>query len=106
MQAGRDSVCLISALLSILQDALLVILKSLMPSCLFNVIGFGSTFKTLFPASQAYCEVGEGAATIPWCSGAEADDSAAPLSRRAWPLPARASRGSGLIWVAPTSYPP
>ncbi|KFQ95671.1 von Willebrand factor A domain-containing protein 5B1, partial [Nipponia nippon] len=38
------------------KDALLVILKSLMPACLFNVIGFGSTFKTLFPASQAYCE--------------------------------------------------
>ncbi|XP_009572718.1 PREDICTED: von Willebrand factor A domain-containing protein 5B1, partial [Fulmarus glacialis] len=37
-------------------DALLVILKSLMPACLFNVIGFGSTFKTLFPASQTYCE--------------------------------------------------
>ncbi|XP_029818240.1 von Willebrand factor A domain-containing protein 5B1 [Manacus vitellinus] len=38
------------------KDALLVILKSLMPTCLFNIIGFGSTFKTLFPASQAYCE--------------------------------------------------
>ncbi|XP_014737136.1 PREDICTED: von Willebrand factor A domain-containing protein 5B1 [Sturnus vulgaris] len=38
------------------KDALLVILKSLMPECLFNIIGFGSTFKTLFPVSQAYCE--------------------------------------------------
>uniref|UniRef100_A0A8C0APM1 von Willebrand factor A domain containing 5B1 n=1 Tax=Buteo japonicus TaxID=224669 RepID=A0A8C0APM1_9AVES len=38
------------------KDALLVILKSLMPACLFNVIGFGSTFKTLFPASQTYSE--------------------------------------------------
>uniref|UniRef100_A0A8C8B4Z1 von Willebrand factor A domain containing 5B1 n=1 Tax=Otus sunia TaxID=257818 RepID=A0A8C8B4Z1_9STRI len=38
------------------KDALLVILKSLMPACLFNIIGFGSTFKTLFPASQPYCE--------------------------------------------------
>ncbi|NWR29684.1 VW5B1 protein, partial [Tachuris rubrigastra] len=38
------------------KDALLVILKSLMPECLFNIIGFGSTFKTLFPASQTYCE--------------------------------------------------
>uniref|UniRef100_A0A8C3Y6V6 von Willebrand factor A domain containing 5B1 n=1 Tax=Catharus ustulatus TaxID=91951 RepID=A0A8C3Y6V6_CATUS len=38
-------------------DALLVILKSLMPACLFNIIGFGSTFKTLFPVSQGYCEV-------------------------------------------------
>ncbi|NXL90968.1 VW5B1 protein, partial [Alectura lathami] len=38
------------------KDALLVILKSLMPACLFNIIGFGSTFKTLFPASRTYCE--------------------------------------------------
>ncbi|EMP28316.1 von Willebrand factor A domain-containing protein 5B1 [Chelonia mydas] len=38
------------------QDALLVILKSLAPACLFNVIGFGSTFKTLFPSSHTYCE--------------------------------------------------
>ncbi|XP_054857710.1 von Willebrand factor A domain-containing protein 5B1 [Eublepharis macularius] len=38
------------------KDALLVILKSLMPACLFNIIGFGSTFKALFPSSQAYCE--------------------------------------------------
>ncbi|XP_027760878.1 von Willebrand factor A domain-containing protein 5B1 [Empidonax traillii] len=42
--------------ISRVKDALLVILKSLMPACLFNIIGFGSTFKTLFPASQAYCE--------------------------------------------------
>lgn len=39
------------------QDAMLVALKSLMPACLFNVIGFGSTFKTLFPSSQTYNEV-------------------------------------------------
>lgn len=39
------------------QDAMLVALKSLMPACLFNVIGFGSTFKTLFPSSQTYSEV-------------------------------------------------
>nr|XP_056721339.1 von Willebrand factor A domain-containing protein 5B1 [Euleptes europaea] len=38
------------------KDALLVILKSLMPTCLFNIIGFGSTFKALFPSSQAYSE--------------------------------------------------
>ncbi|XP_053256473.1 von Willebrand factor A domain-containing protein 5B1 isoform X3 [Podarcis raffonei] len=38
------------------KDALLVILKSLMPTCLFNIIGFGSTFKALFPSSQTYCE--------------------------------------------------
>ncbi|XP_054250827.1 von Willebrand factor A domain-containing protein 5B1 [Indicator indicator] len=38
------------------KEALLVILKSLMPACLFNIIGFGSTFRTLFPASQIYCE--------------------------------------------------
>ncbi|XP_055656159.1 von Willebrand factor A domain-containing protein 5B1 [Falco peregrinus] len=41
---------------NIKRDALLVVLKSLMPACLFNVIGFGSTFKTLFPVSQTYCE--------------------------------------------------
>uniref|UniRef100_A0A8B9IJL2 von Willebrand factor A domain containing 5B1 n=1 Tax=Anser cygnoides TaxID=8845 RepID=A0A8B9IJL2_ANSCY len=38
------------------KDALLVLLKSLMPACLFNIVGFGSTFKTLFPASRSYCE--------------------------------------------------
>uniref|UniRef100_A0A2K6G8D2 von Willebrand factor A domain containing 5B1 n=1 Tax=Propithecus coquereli TaxID=379532 RepID=A0A2K6G8D2_PROCO len=38
------------------KDAVLVALKSLMPACLFNVIGFGSTFKTLFPSSQTYSE--------------------------------------------------
>ncbi|XP_042333662.1 von Willebrand factor A domain-containing protein 5B1 [Sceloporus undulatus] len=38
------------------KDALLVILKSLLPTCLFNIIGFGSTFKALFPSSQTYGE--------------------------------------------------
>lgn len=38
----------------------MVLLKSLMPACLFNIVGFGSTFKTLFPASRSYCEVGDG----------------------------------------------
>ncbi|XP_069893856.1 von Willebrand factor A domain-containing protein 5B1 isoform X2 [Dipodomys merriami] len=38
------------------KDAMLVALKSLMPACLFNIIGFGSTFKTLFPSSQTYSE--------------------------------------------------
>ncbi|XP_052491935.1 von Willebrand factor A domain-containing protein 5B1 [Budorcas taxicolor] len=38
------------------KDAMLVALKSLMPTCLFNIIGFGSTFKTLFPSSQTYSE--------------------------------------------------
>ncbi|XP_060058382.1 von Willebrand factor A domain-containing protein 5B1 [Erinaceus europaeus] len=38
------------------KDAMLVALKSLMPACLFNVIGFGSTFNTLFPSSQTYNE--------------------------------------------------
>uniref|UniRef100_A0A674KAY0 von Willebrand factor A domain containing 5B1 n=1 Tax=Terrapene triunguis TaxID=2587831 RepID=A0A674KAY0_9SAUR len=42
--------------ISRVKDALLVILKSLAPACRFNVIGFGSTFKTLFPSSQTYCE--------------------------------------------------
>ncbi|XP_051894970.1 von Willebrand factor A domain-containing protein 5B1 [Pristis pectinata] len=38
------------------KEAMLVILKSLVPSCLFNIIGFGSTFRTLFPASRSYNE--------------------------------------------------
>ncbi|NXG40308.1 VW5B1 protein, partial [Dromaius novaehollandiae] len=42
--------------ISRVKDALLVVLKSLRPACLFNVVGFGSTFKALFPASQTYCE--------------------------------------------------
>lgn len=42
------------------QDAMLVALKSLMPACLFNIIGFGSTFKSLFPSSQTYSEVMRG----------------------------------------------
>ncbi|KFV69275.1 von Willebrand factor A domain-containing protein 5B1, partial [Dryobates pubescens] len=42
--------------ISRVKEALLVTLKSLMPACLFNIIGFGSTFKTLFPASQVYSE--------------------------------------------------
>ncbi|XP_028663510.1 von Willebrand factor A domain-containing protein 5B1 isoform X2 [Erpetoichthys calabaricus] len=40
--------------ISRVKDAMIVILKSLVPGCLFNIIGFGSTFKTLFPASQMY----------------------------------------------------
>ncbi|MGH0131975.1 UNVERIFIED_CONTAM: hypothetical protein FKN15_048064 [Acipenser sinensis] len=42
--------------ISRVKDAMVVILKSLTPACLFNIIGFGSTFKTLFPASQNYNE--------------------------------------------------
>uniref|UniRef100_A0A8C5QBS1 von Willebrand factor A domain containing 5B1 n=1 Tax=Leptobrachium leishanense TaxID=445787 RepID=A0A8C5QBS1_9ANUR len=38
------------------RDAMLVILKSLMPTSLFNIIGFGSSFKSLFPSSQSYNE--------------------------------------------------
>nr|XP_020636789.1 von Willebrand factor A domain-containing protein 5B1 isoform X1 [Pogona vitticeps] len=38
------------------KDALLVALKSLLPTCLFNIVGFGSTFKALFPSSQTYSE--------------------------------------------------
>ncbi|KAK1898759.1 von Willebrand factor A domain containing protein 5B1 [Dissostichus eleginoides] len=37
-------------------DAMVLILKSLQPGCLFNIIGFGSTFKPLFPTSQSYEE--------------------------------------------------
>lgn len=36
---------------------MVVILKSLVPGCLFNIIGFGSTFKSLFTSSQNYDEV-------------------------------------------------
>nr|XP_033777040.1 von Willebrand factor A domain-containing protein 5B1 [Geotrypetes seraphini] len=42
--------------ISRVKDAMMVILKSLMPASLFNIIGFGSTFKTLFPSSQSYSE--------------------------------------------------
>ncbi|MBN3301352.1 VW5B1 protein, partial [Amia calva] len=42
--------------ISRVKDAMVVILKSLVPACLFNIIGFGSNFKTLFPASQTYNE--------------------------------------------------
>ena len=38
---------------------MVVILKSLVPGCLFNIIGFGSTFKSLFTSSQNYEEVKE-----------------------------------------------
>ncbi|XP_051844323.1 von Willebrand factor A domain-containing protein 5B1 isoform X3 [Antechinus flavipes] len=38
------------------KEALILMLKSLMPTCLFNIIGFGSSFKTLFPSSQLYNE--------------------------------------------------
>ncbi|XP_041655991.1 von Willebrand factor A domain-containing protein 5B1 [Cheilinus undulatus] len=38
------------------KDAMVVILKSLVPGCLFNIIGFGSTFKSLFTTSQSYDE--------------------------------------------------
>uniref|UniRef100_A0A8C6U665 von Willebrand factor A domain containing 5B1 n=1 Tax=Neogobius melanostomus TaxID=47308 RepID=A0A8C6U665_9GOBI len=38
------------------KDAMVVILKSLLPGCMFNIIGFGSTFKSLFTTSQNYEE--------------------------------------------------
>ncbi|KAL6119435.1 vwa5b1 [Pungitius sinensis] len=38
------------------KDAMVVILKSLVPGCLFNIVGFGSTFKSLFTTSQYYEE--------------------------------------------------
>ncbi|KAM9855899.1 von Willebrand factor A domain-containing protein 5B1 [Aulostomus maculatus] len=38
------------------KDAMVVVLKSLVPGCLFNIIGFGSTFKSLFTTSQNYEE--------------------------------------------------
>nr|XP_060482302.1 von Willebrand factor A domain-containing protein 5B1 [Panthera onca] len=54
------------------KDAMLVALKSFMPACLFNVIGFGSTFKTLFPSSQTYSEVRRGKGWVQeWMGGEE-----------------------------------
>ncbi|XP_017274747.1 von Willebrand factor A domain-containing protein 5B1 [Kryptolebias marmoratus] len=38
------------------KDAMVVILKSLVPGCLFNIVGFGSTFKSLFTTSRNYEE--------------------------------------------------
>ncbi|KAK2851847.1 hypothetical protein Q5P01_008123 [Channa striata] len=38
------------------KDAMVVILKSLVPGCLFNIVGFGSSFKSLFTTSQNYDE--------------------------------------------------
>lgn len=48
---------------------MLVALKSLMPACLFNVIGFGSTFKTVFASSQIYNEVRRGKSGPGWVTG-------------------------------------
>uniref|UniRef100_A0A4W4DX04 von Willebrand factor A domain containing 5B1 n=1 Tax=Electrophorus electricus TaxID=8005 RepID=A0A4W4DX04_ELEEL len=42
--------------ISRVKDAMLVILKSLFPACMFNIVGFGTTFKPLFPTSQNYNE--------------------------------------------------
>ncbi|XP_028615755.1 von Willebrand factor A domain-containing protein 5B1 isoform X2 [Grammomys surdaster] len=39
-----------------IKEAMLVALKSLMPACLFNVLGFGSTFRTVFTSSRIYNE--------------------------------------------------
>ena len=36
------------------KNALQLALRSLRPGCRFNIIGFGSTFKALFPESRAY----------------------------------------------------
>ncbi|XP_060750007.1 von Willebrand factor A domain-containing protein 5B1 [Tachysurus vachellii] len=48
--------------ISRVKDAMVVILKSLFPACLFNIIGFGSTFKPLFATSQSYDEESLGTA--------------------------------------------
>ncbi|KAJ8016921.1 hypothetical protein DPEC_G00012370 [Dallia pectoralis] len=42
--------------ISRVKDAMMVILKSLVPANMFNIIGFGSTFKSLFTTSQSYDE--------------------------------------------------
>ncbi|XP_029013120.1 von Willebrand factor A domain-containing protein 5B1 isoform X2 [Betta splendens] len=38
------------------KDAMVVVLKSLMPGCFFNIVGFGSAFRALFTTSQNYEE--------------------------------------------------
>ncbi|XP_047016465.2 von Willebrand factor A domain-containing protein 5B1 [Ictalurus punctatus] len=48
--------------ISRVKDAMVVILKSLFPACLFNIISFGSTFKPLFATSQSYDEESLGTA--------------------------------------------
>lgn len=55
-QNGQTCVKLIK-MLPFWQDAMVVMLKSLMPGCFFNIVGFGSTYKSLFPTSQNYDEV-------------------------------------------------
>ncbi|KAJ3586469.1 hypothetical protein NHX12_012867 [Muraenolepis orangiensis] len=42
--------------INLVKDAMVVILKSLAPGCLFNIVGFGTTFKALFTSSQNYQE--------------------------------------------------
>ncbi|XP_076840489.1 von Willebrand factor A domain-containing protein 5B1 isoform X2 [Brachyhypopomus gauderio] len=42
--------------ISRVKDAMVVILKSLFPACMFNIVGFGTTFKPLFATSQNYSE--------------------------------------------------
>ncbi|XP_053338788.1 von Willebrand factor A domain-containing protein 5B1 isoform X1 [Clarias gariepinus] len=48
--------------MSRVKDAMVVILKSLFPACLFNIIGFGSTFKPVFASSQSCDEESLGTA--------------------------------------------
>ena len=38
------------------RNALQLCLRSMIPGCRFNIVGFGSTFEALFPASRAYDE--------------------------------------------------
>lgn len=55
-QNGQTCVKL-NKILPFWQDAMVVMLKSLVPGCFFNIVGFGSTYKSLFPTSQNYDEV-------------------------------------------------
>lgn len=56
-RSGVNHVLFFNKILPFWQDAMVVMLKSLMPGCFFNIVGFGSTYKSLFPTSQSYDEV-------------------------------------------------
>lgn len=45
------------------RNALQLALRSLRPGCVFNIVGFGSTFQALFPESRPYDEQSLGEAT-------------------------------------------
>jgi Ca-activated chloride channel family protein len=54
------------------RNALQLCLRSMIPGCRFNIVGFGNTFQKLFPESRAYDEASLSAASA-HVSGLEAD---------------------------------